>query len=67
MTLTVTNQGTSSGQTTCHVTDPADRTGNLGAIMLSPRIEPGQTITFTQRVTQLGSVVRPLDAKCSAP
>ena len=67
VTLTVTNQGTSSGQTTCHVTDPADRSGNIGGLMLSPRIEPGQTIVFTQRLAQFGSVVKPLEVRCSAP
>jgi hypothetical protein len=67
VTVTVTNRGTSSGQTTCHITDPADRTGNVGGFMLSPRVEPGQTIAFTQRITAFGSVVRPLQATCSAP
>ena len=67
VTLTVTNRGTSSGQTTCQVSDPADRSGNLGGIMLSPRIEPGQTITFMQRLTQFGSAVKPLEVRCSAP
>jgi hypothetical protein len=67
VTLTVTNQGTSSGQTTCHVSDPADRSGNVGGFILSPRIEPGKTITFTQRLAELGPVVRPLDVRCSAP
>jgi hypothetical protein len=67
VTLTVTNKGSSVGQTTCHVTDPADLTGGLGAFVLSPRIDPGKTITFTQQVTQLGAKVRPLTADCSAP
>jgi ribosomal protein L40E len=67
VTLTVTNQGTSSGQTTCHVSDPADRSGNVGGFILSPRIEPGKTITFTQRLAELGPVVRPLEVRCSAP
>ena len=67
VTLTVTNQGTSSGQTTCHVSDPSDRTGDLGRIMLSPRIAPGETITFTQRLTGFGPVVKPLEVRCSAP
>lgn len=67
VTLTVTNKGSSTGQTTCRVSDPADRTGNLGGFVLSPKIEGGQTVSFTQRVTQLGSTVRPLVADCSAP
>jgi hypothetical protein len=67
VTLSVTNQGSSTGQTTCRVTDPADRTGATGAIILSPRIEPKQTLTFTTHVTALGTTARPLDATCSAP
>jgi hypothetical protein len=67
VTLTVTNQGSSVGQTTCRVSDPADRTGNLGGFVLSPKIEPGATVTFTQHMTELGATVRPLAADCSAP
>jgi hypothetical protein len=67
ITLTVTNRGSSTGQTTCHVTDPTDRTGSLGAFILSPRIAAGQTASFTQKVTELGGAVRPLIAECSAP
>ena len=63
VTLTVTNQGTSTGQTTCRITDPADRTGNLGAFVLSPRIDGGKTVTFSQRVTELGA--SPAFALCS--
>jgi hypothetical protein len=67
VTLTVTNKGTSTGQTTCRVSDPADRTGSLGGFVLSPKIEPGATVTFTQHMTELGATVRPLAADCSAP
>lgn len=67
ITLAVTNRGTSGGQTTCRVTDPADRTGNPGAFILSPTISPGQTLTFTDHVTVLGSTPRILDVDCSSP
>ena len=67
VTLTVTNKGSSSGQTTCRILDPLDRTSNIGAFVLSPRIEAGQTVTFTHRVTELGDTVRPLKAECSSP
>jgi hypothetical protein len=67
ITLEVSNSGSSTGQTTCHLTDPSDRTGNTGAILLSPRIEPGQTISFSQRVTELGGELRPLQVECSQP
>ena len=67
VTLSVTNRGSSAGQTTCRVTDPADRTGNTGGFMLSPQIDPGGSLTFTQVLTALGSTVRPLVAECSSP
>jgi hypothetical protein len=67
VTLTVTNHGSSSGQTTCHVTDPTDRTSNPGAYVLSPSIPAGQTVTFTKRVTELGTTVRPLVVECPKP
>jgi hypothetical protein len=67
VTLSVINNGSNSGQTTCRVTDPTDRSGNIGAFVLSPRIQPGETVTFSQRVTELGATVRPLTATCSAP
>jgi hypothetical protein len=67
VTLSVTNRGTSDGQTTCRVTDPADRTGSAGAFVLSPSIAAGQTVTFTPRITELGATVRPLVVECSSP
>ena len=67
VTLTVTNEGRSAGQTTCRLTDPLDRNGGGAGFLLSPRIEPGTAETFTKRVTGLGSVVRDLSVQCSAP
>ena len=67
VTLQVRNAGTSAGQTTCRVLDPADRNGGRGGLVLSPQIEPGQTTSFTKRVTELGATVRPLAVECSSP
>ena len=67
ITLEVTNKGTNGGQTTCRISDPADRTGNLGGFMLTPQIQPGTSVTITQRVTALGATVRPLVAECKSP
>jgi hypothetical protein len=67
VTLSVANRGSSSGQTTCRISDPADRTGNLGGFMLSPQIGPGKSVTFTQRLTAIGSTVRPLAVECKSP
>lgn len=60
VTLTVTNQGKSAGQTTCRLTDPLDRSGVGAGFVLSPQIEAGATETFTKRVTGLGFAVRDL-------
>jgi hypothetical protein len=67
VTLTVTNQGTSTGQTSCRVTDPTDRTGAAGAIVLSPRIDPDETRTFTVHVAELGTTAVPLHVDCKGP
>jgi hypothetical protein len=67
ITLQVTNTGTSPGQTTCRVQDPADRNGGRGGLILSPQISPGQTASFTKHVDELGSTVRPLSVECSKP
>lgn len=67
ITLTVTNEGRSAGRTTCRLTDPLDRNGGRAGLVLSPSIEPGQTLTFTRRLTGLGATVRDLTVECSAP
>jgi len=67
VTLVVTNDGRSAGRTTCRLTDPLDRSGGGAGFVLSPEIEPGTTLTFTRRVTGLGSTVRDLLVECSAP
>ncbi|MEA2608757.1 MAG: hypothetical protein QOJ75_1000 [Chloroflexota bacterium] len=67
ITLQVTNRGTSVGHTTCRVSDPADRSGGRDAFILSPQVQPGETLTFTKRVVELGPAVRNLMVECSAP
>ncbi len=67
ITLQVTNEGTSAGQTTCRVQDPADRNGGRGGLVLSPQIAPGQTVSFTKHVDELGAAVRALSVECSTP
>jgi hypothetical protein len=67
ITLTVTNEGRSAGRTTCRLMDPLDRNGGGAELVLSPSIEPGQTLTFTRRLTSMGTGVRDLAVECSAP
>jgi hypothetical protein len=66
VSLTVTNEGTSLGSTTCRITDPV-LPGSPAAIIQSPRIEPGETLTFETTVTGLGTRVRSLAVECSDP
>jgi hypothetical protein len=68
VTLTVTNQGSSAGSSTCRIYDPASTgLGPDAAFIVSPRIDPGKTVSFSKEVSQLGSVVRPLAVDCTGP
>ncbi len=67
VSITVANDGTAAGQTTCRVTDPRDRGTSQSAFVLSPRIEAGGTVSFTSVVTAFGAEVRPLDVSCRTP
>ncbi len=65
VTLEVRNEGSRAGATTCRIYDPSvPGIGPESAQVLSPRIEPGATVTFTKIVTELGSEPRPLAAEC---
>jgi hypothetical protein len=67
VSLTVTNEGTSAGTTTCRVSDPALRGAGQPAFILSPRIGPKQTVTFERAVPGIGGATRPLTVECSSP
>jgi hypothetical protein len=67
VTLQVTNHGTSAGRTTCRVSDPADRNGGRGGIILSPQVEPGQTLSFTRPIAELRPTSGTLAVECSTP
>lgn len=67
VTLSVTNEGEATGQTTCRLTDPADRGISTSAILLSPRIEGGTATTFTGTVTEFGSEPLALQVECRTP
>jgi hypothetical protein len=68
VTLTVTNLGTSAGSSTCRVFDPdGPGSGPEAAFITSPRIGPGETISFSKQVSILGPTVRPLGVECSGP
>jgi hypothetical protein len=65
-TITVKNEGSRMGSATCRVTDPVDRGLNGSAVLLSPRIEPGATITFEQQI-RFGTPGQPLNVACTGP
>ena len=67
VTLEVTNGGTSAGQTTCRVTDASPRSSGAAAIVQSPRIEPGETRSFTRELTEFGPEARELAVECHSP
>ncbi len=67
VTLTVTNEGRSAGQTTCRIVDVADRGLSRSAFVLSPRIEPGETLGFPAVVTEFGPEARQLAVTCRTP
>ena len=67
VSVTVTNEGSSVGQTTCRVVDPADRGISVSAFILSPPIQPDQTVTFTSLVTEFGTEPRALAVTCRTP
>jgi hypothetical protein len=67
VTLTVTNEGTAAGTTTCRVSDAADRGGGRSAFVLSPQLGPSETRTFQAVVTEFGGEVRELVVECRQP
>jgi hypothetical protein len=55
VTLTVTNQGSRTGTSTCRIHSGISLTSDLSAYVLSPPVEPGTTVTFTRETTALGT------------
>jgi predicted nucleic acid-binding Zn ribbon protein len=68
VTVTVTNEGTTTGSTTCRIYDPTIQgIGPESTYADSPQVPPGRTVSFSQQVSTLGTVVRPLAVSCSSP
>jgi hypothetical protein len=67
VTITVSNEGTDAGQTTCRIVDVADRGVSRSAFALSPRIGPGETVSFETVVTEFGPGPRELAVTCRTP
>jgi hypothetical protein len=66
LTLAVANAGRRDGQATCRVWDPA-YLGNppIETYVRTPSIAAGETLTFTQRVVDLGTEARSFAVDCS--
>jgi hypothetical protein len=65
VSITVTNEGSSAGSTTCRVGDP--QIAGIGpetAFVTSPIIEPGASVRFSTVITTLGTTVKPLSVDC---
>jgi hypothetical protein len=65
-TIEARNDGTTMGSAMCRLTDPGDPALIHSAVVYSPRIAPGATLTFDQAVT-FGSPDRPLSVACTGP
>ncbi|HEY6057752.1 MAG TPA: hypothetical protein VIV06_06955 [Candidatus Limnocylindrales bacterium] len=68
VTLTVHNEGSKTGSTTCRVFEAADEgISPASAYLLSPDIPAGQSVTFTKETAVLGAMVASLAVECSSP
>jgi hypothetical protein len=67
VTLTVTNQGESAGQTSCRVSKAGDRGTGPADFVSSPRLGAGETRTFSTVVTGLGTEQVALEISCRTP
>lgn len=67
VSVTVTNEGSATGQTTCRLVDRADRGISRSAFVVSPPIQPAQTLTFTSVIFEFGSTPLDLVVTCRTP
>jgi hypothetical protein len=67
VSLTVHNHGTKAGSTTCRVTETSRSGTGPAAVLLSPKIEPGASLTFATTVTQFGALPQQLAVECQSP
>lgn len=67
VSITLRNDGSNAGATTCRVSDPAiSGIGPETAFVSSPVVQPGETRTFEATVTTLGTAPKPLTAVCGS-
>jgi predicted nucleic acid-binding Zn ribbon protein len=67
VTISVTNEGSRAGSTTCRIDDPAlPGIGPDAVFVQSPVVEPGATVRFQALVSSLGTQPKPLTTDCGA-
>jgi hypothetical protein len=67
VTLSVRNEGTKTGSTTCRITDATKHGVGPAAIIQSPRVRPGEAVTFQATISQFGALPRSLTVDCQSP
>jgi hypothetical protein len=65
--LTVRNDGSKEGSTTCRLTDATRAGTGPAAVVLTPHVPAGQSLTFSTNVEQFGTTVLPLAVACHSP
>jgi hypothetical protein len=67
VTLTVTNDGDSTGRTTCRLNRTGDRGTGDAAFVTTPELGPGETRTFSAAIIDFGADPVALDVSCRTP
>ena len=66
VTLTIHNDGTKAGATSCRITDAVRAEAGPTAVVQTPRVEAGSSRQFTTTVRQFGSMPVALAIQCDA-
>jgi hypothetical protein len=67
ITLSVRNDGTKAGATTCQILPATGGAGLQGDLVQTPPIPAASSLTFSTTITQLGTSSRELIADCQSP
>jgi hypothetical protein len=62
--LTVHNAGSKEGSSTCRITESARGGTGPAAVLLTPHVAAGQSLTFSTTVEQFGATALPLAVDC---
>jgi hypothetical protein len=65
--LTVRNDGSKEGSTTCRITEAARNGTGPAAVVLTPHVAAGQSLTFSTTLQQFGRTSVPLAVDCHSP